>query len=134
MDWDYTGLTNAIIKRAAIDYFELLAGFVPRRSNCNINEIEKFFRSSYYESMTTLDADYLMQRIKEEAAKLVLEYTVSKEKGSSQYYVCRVGEEKTPLTRRYTTKKKALHKAAEMQGIEYKNYMRIRRRDGVTCD
>lgn len=134
MDWDYTALTNAIIERAAIDYFELLAGFVPSQSNCNINEIEKFFRSSYYESMTTLDADYLMQRIKEEAAKMVLEYTVSKEKGSSQYYVCRVGEEKTPLTRRYTTKKKALHKAAEMQGIEYKNYMRIRRRDGVTCD
>lgn len=134
MDWDYTGLTNAIIERAAIDYFELLAGFVPTRSNCNINEIEKFFRSSYYESMTTLDADYIMQRIKEEAAKMVLEYTVSKEKGSSQYYVCRVGEEKTPLTRRYTTKKKALHKAAEMQGIEYKNYMSIRRRDGVTCD
>lgn len=134
MDWDYTALTNAIIERAAIDYFELLAGFVPPRSNCNINEIEKFFRSSYYESMTTLDADYLMQRIKEEAAKMVLEYTVSKEKGSSRYYVCRVGEEKTPLTRRYTTKKKALHKAAEMQGIEYKNYMRIRRRDGVTCD
>ena len=135
MDWDYTALTNAIIERAAIDYFELLASFVPPpRSNCNINEIEKFFRSSYYESMTTLDADYLMQRIKEEAAKMVLEYTVSKEKGSSQYYVCRVGEEKTPLTRRYTTKKKALHKAAEMQGIEYKNYMRIRRRDGVTCD
>lgn len=29
MDWDYTALTNAIIERAAIDYFELLAGFVP---------------------------------------------------------------------------------------------------------
>ena len=29
MDWDYTELTNAIIERAAIDYFELLAGFVP---------------------------------------------------------------------------------------------------------
>ena len=28
MDWDYTALTNAIIERAAIDYFELLAGFV----------------------------------------------------------------------------------------------------------
>jgi hypothetical protein len=84
--------------------------------------------------MTKLDADYLMQRIKEEAAKMVLEYTVSKEKGSSQYFVCRVGEEKTPLTRRYTAKKKALHKAAEMQGLDYKKYMAIRRRDGVKCD
>ena len=134
MDWDYSALTNAIIERAAIDYFNLLAGFIPPQSDCNINEIEAFFRSDFYASMTTLDADYLMSRIKEEAAKMVLKYTVSKEKGSSQYYVCRVGEENVPLTRRYTTKKKALHKAAEMQGIEYKQYMRIRRRDGVTCD
>lgn len=29
MDWDYTALTNAIIERAAVDYFELLAGFIP---------------------------------------------------------------------------------------------------------
>lgn len=134
MDWDYSALTNAIIKRAAIDYFNLLAGFMEPQSDCNIPEIEAFFRSDYYGTMTTLDAEYLIRRLKEGAAKMVLEYTVSKEKGSSQYYVCRVGEEKTPLTRRYTTKKKALHKAAEMQGIDYKDYMRIRRRDGVTCD
>ncbi len=31
MDWDYTALTNAIIERAATDYFNLLAGFVPPR-------------------------------------------------------------------------------------------------------
>lgn len=104
------------------------------KHDCNINEVEIFFRSSYFETLTDLDPEYLMTRIKEEAAKMVLEYTVAKEKGSSQYYVCRVGEEKTPLTRRYTTKKKALHKAAEMQGIEYKLYMAIRRRDGVKCD
>lgn len=81
--------------------------------------------------MTRLNPDYILERIKEEAAKMVLEYTVAKEKGSSQYYVCRVGEEKTPLTCRYTTKKKALHKAAEMQGLDYKLYMQIRRRDCV---
>ena len=105
----------------------------PRR-NCNVTEIEEFFRSDLYGLMTKVDGEYLMRKIKEEAAKMVLEYTVSKEKGSSQCYVCRVGEEKIPLTRRYTTKKKALHKAAEMQGLEYKQYMRIRRRDGVECD
>jgi hypothetical protein len=81
--------------------------------------------------MTRVDPDLILNRIKEEAAKMVLEYTVAKEKGSSQYYVCRVGEEKTPLSRRYTTKKKALHKAAEMQGVTYDLYMKIRRRDGV---
>ena len=99
-----------------------------------MTEIEAFFRSDLYGLMTKVDCEYLMRKIKEEAAKMVLEYTVSKEKGSSQYYVCRVGEEQIPLTRRYTTKKKALHKAAEMQGLEYKQYMRIRRRDGVECD
>lgn len=130
-----TDLTNAIIAKAADDYFNLLAGFIPPpRRNCNVTEIEEFFRSDLYDLMTKVDGEYLMRKIKEEAAKMVLEYTVSKEKGSSQYYVCRVGEEKIPLTRRYTTKKKALHKAAEMQGLEYKQYMRIRRRDGVECD
>ena len=63
---------------------------------------------------------------------MVLEYTVAKEKGSSQYSVCRVGEEKTSLTCHYATKKKALHVAAEMQGVDYKLYMQIRRKDGVT--
>ncbi len=99
-----------------------------------MTEIEAFFHSDFYGLMTNIDCEYLMRKIKEEAAKMVLEYTVSKEKGSSQYYVCLIGEENTPLSRRYTTKKKALHKAAEMQGIEYKQYMRIRRRDGVKCD
>lgn len=134
MGGDYSFLIEAIIKKAAEDYFNLLAGFVVEKHDCNINEVETFFRSSYFETLTDLDPEYLMTRIKEEAAKMVLEYTVAKEKGSSQYYVCRVGEEKTPLTRRYTTKKKALHKAAEMQGIEYKLYMAIHRRDGVKCD
>lgn len=128
---DFTFLIEAIIKRAAQDYFDLLAGFILPTTDCNIAEIEAFFHSDYYASMTRLDPDYIMERIKEEAAKMVLEYTVAKEKGSSQYYVCRVGEERTPLTRRYTTKKKALHKAAEMQGLDYKLYMQIRRRDCV---
>ena len=61
---------------------------------------------------------------------MVLIYTVGKEKGSNRYFVCRVGES-TPLTQTYTTKKKALHKAAEMQDMDYKTYMKIRRRDGV---
>lgn len=127
-------LCKAVIVKAAEDYFNLLAGFIPPRNDCNTSEIEAFFHSDLYGLMTGVSGDYLMRKIKEEAAKMVLEYTVSKEKGSSQYYVCRVGEEKTPLTQRYTTKKKALHKAAEMQGIEYKLYMSIRRRDGVKCD
>ena len=128
---NFTFLIEAIIVRAAEDYFDLLAGFIQPTNNCNIAEIEAFFYSDYYAAMTRVDPDLILNRIKEEAAKMVLEYTVSKEKGSSQYYVCRVGEENVPLSRRYTTKKKALHKAAEMQGVAYDLYMKIRRRDCV---
>ena len=128
---DYTLLIEAIIKRAAQDYFDLLAGFILPTNDCNIAEIEAFFHSQYYAAMTRVNPDYILDRIKEEAAKMVLEYTVAKEKGSSQYYVCRVGEEKTPLSSRYSTKKKALHKAAEMQGVDYELYMKLRRRDCV---
>ena len=128
---DYTLLIEAIIKRAAWDYFDLLAGFIVPTNDCNIAEIEAFFHSQYYAAMTRVNPDYIMDKIKEEARKMVLEYTVAKEKGSSQYYVCRVGKEKTPLSHNYSTKKKALHKAAEMQGLDYDLYMKIRRRDWV---
>lgn len=59
----------------------------------------------------------------------MLEYTVSKEKGSNQYYVCRVCEEKTPLSKRYTDKKKALKAAAGFEGMAYKKYMKIYRKE-----
>ena len=59
----------------------------------------------------------------------MLEYTVSKEKGSNQYYVCRVGEEKTPLSKRYTDKKKALKAAAGFECMDYKEYMKLYRKE-----
>ena len=34
-----TDLTNAIIAKAADDYFNLLAGFIPSRIDCNVTEI-----------------------------------------------------------------------------------------------
>lgn len=64
----------------------------------------------------------------------MLEYIVLKQKGSSQYCVFRTGEEKTPLTKPYPTKKKAMHKAAELEGIDYKQYMTIRRRESAEDD
>lgn len=63
----------------------------------------------------------------------MLEYTVSKQKGSSMYYVHRVGDTEQ-LSKLYPAKKKALHKAADMQGIEYAQYMKVRRREGICCD
>lgn len=52
-----------------------------------------------------------------------MEFTVAKEKGSNRYYVCRVEEERVPLSRRFTEKKKALHHAADMEGLGFKEYM-----------
>lgn len=131
----YQLLANAIVQQAADDYFNILAGFnvsppenVPGRTNKEV--LEQFFHSEYYGLLTKVDPEYLMRKIKEKADSMVLIYTVGKEKGSSRYFVCRVGES-TPLTQSYTTKKKALHKAAEMQDLNYKTYMKIRRRDGV---
>ena len=58
-----TDLTDAIIAQAADDYFNLLAGFIRRpRSNCNVAEIEAFFRSDLYGLMTKVDGEYLMQK------------------------------------------------------------------------
>ena len=128
----YQLLANAIVEQAADDYFNVLAGF-PTPPDITREKLEKFFHSEWYDLLTNLNADYLIQKIKEEAAKMILEYTVAKEKGSSRYYVIKVGETER-LSNFYTTKKKALHKAAELQGIEYKTYMKIRRRDGISDD
>ena len=124
-------LVEAVVEQAARDYFDLKAGFVKPVKYNTVRGLERFFRSGYFHGMTQLDPDYLMKKLKEEAARMVLEYTVAKEKGSHNYYVHRVGDEKTRLTEFYATKKKALHKAAEMQNTEYVTYMRIRRREGL---
>lgn len=58
---------------------------------------------------------------------------VSKQKGSSRYYVHEVGS-KEPIPGTLRTKKQALHRAAKMNDLDYKDYMRVRRRDGVSCD
>lgn len=133
----YQLLANAIVEQAAEDYFNLLSNFptIPdtRSVKPNKRELERFFNSDYYGILTEVSPEYLMRKLKEKAKTMVLIYTVDKEKGSSRYFVCRVGDN-TPLTQTYTTKKKALHKAAEMQDMDYKTYMKIRRRDGVDDD
>lgn len=130
----YQLLANAIVEQAAIDYFNLLAGFPPLPDTGSViptkREIEKFFHCNLFGLLTDINAEYLITKIKEKANSMILVYTVKKEKGSTRYYVCKVGDH-TPLTRTYSTKKKALHKAAEMQDLDYKTYMKIRRRDGV---
>ena len=64
---------------------------------------------------------------------MVMKYEVHKEHGSSRWYVTEVGC-KEPIPGTYGTKKRALHTAAKMNGLDYKDYMRIRRRDGMNHD
>lgn len=63
-----------------------------------------------------------------------MEYTVSKEKGSSRYYVHRVGDPKNPIPGTYAPKKRALHTAADMNGMDFKEYMKARKEEKANAD
>ncbi len=57
-------------------------------------------------------------------------YDVAKEKGSKMYFAFNVDNPNVPVAGAkgtYGTKKDALHNAAEMMGISYKDYMKLRR-------
>lgn len=54
-------------------------------------------------------------------------YDASKEKGSARYYIHPLGVPGKPLPKTYGRKSAVLHKAAAMNGMTYKEFMRIRR-------
>lgn len=56
-------------------------------------------------------------------------YDVSKQKGSSRWYAHLTETPKVPASR-LTDKKTALHYAAELMGMPYKDYMDWRRKKG----
>ena len=122
------GLGNlrfGIVEQAVDDYLSLLAGFIVPTTNCNLAELERFFYSDWFSVLCKLEP--------RKAKKMILKYIVSKQKGSSRYYVHEVGS-KEPIPGTLGTKKQALHRAAKMNDLDYKDYMRVRRRDGVSCD
>lgn len=63
-----------------------------------------------------------------------LAYTISKAKGSDKWYAHAVGFPKCPCMidgcNTFGTKKEALHNAALMMGLPYKEYMQLRRKSG----
>lgn len=84
------GLENLrfwIVEQAVDDYFSLLAGFITPTTNCNIRELERFFYSDWFSILCKLEPDYIIENLKRKAKKMILKYTVSKQKGSSRYYV-----------------------------------------------
>lgn len=139
-DYNYQLLANAIVEQVADDYFNLVAGFVKTIDEQEINEqdrkaqidsLRKFFLSDWYILLTKVDGVYLMRKFNEKAETMVIVYTVAHEKGSPLWYVCKPGEENVPLSHRWKTKKRALRKAAEMNGLELKDYIKVRKRDNI---
>lgn len=69
----YESLVNAIITTAAKDYMAALK--ILKKSPANetakrtVDECERFFRSSWYSALTSVDSQFLIRRLREEALK-----------------------------------------------------------------
>lgn len=66
---EYLDIANAIVAQAAEDYRKALNGisYCKNKSpdEC-IEELETFFRSNWYRTLTKVDSEYLMEQIKKE--------------------------------------------------------------------
>ena len=66
----YTELANAIVIQAAKDYRKALKTLkrYPRYEPAKavVAEVEEFFRSDWYRTLTSVDADMLMRKIRRE--------------------------------------------------------------------
>ena len=68
----YESLANAIITTAAKDY---MAAKILKKSPANVtakstvDECERFFRSSWYAALTSVDSEFLIRRLREEVLK-----------------------------------------------------------------
>lgn len=63
------GLDNlryAVVELAVKDYRALLLGKKIPTADCNISELEQFFRSGWYRTLCDYDGEKLMSRIKEQ--------------------------------------------------------------------
>ena len=67
----YENLANAIILLAVKDYrraLKLLSKIPHSRSAiAAVNEMERFFRSDWYETLTSVDGEMLIRKLREEA-------------------------------------------------------------------
>ncbi len=68
----YENLTNAIILRAVDDYrdaLKRLASFPHDRDNRRTKaEVERFFHSGWFSTLTTLDPEVLIKKLNEEVS------------------------------------------------------------------
>lgn len=67
----YENIANAIILQACKDYRRAYRLHVRTyrlgdKPNEKLGELERFFRSDWYRTLTTVDGEYLMKRIRDE--------------------------------------------------------------------
>lgn len=67
----YENLANAIIIQACKDYRKAYKRYLRRyrstdKPDAELVELERFFRSDWYKTLTAVDGEYLMDRMKKE--------------------------------------------------------------------
>lgn len=70
----YEDLANAIVLQACKDYKSAYRRYLRRygradRTDPQMAELEKFFRSDWYKTLTSVDGEYLMKRLQDEVAE-----------------------------------------------------------------
>ena len=67
----YRNLANAIILQAVSDYRDALNGISYNKYSPEsiVKEIERFFRSEYFEILTRVNPEYILDRLKQEHNK-----------------------------------------------------------------
>lgn len=71
MDYDemYMLLAHAIVEKAIEDYRGLLkmkSSEMPGAPNCNLNELEDFFRSNWFKTLCDLDGKKVLEELRKE--------------------------------------------------------------------
>ena len=73
MDWNvgsYEDLANAVIERAVLDYRLVLSGTVESYGKVlSIKELERFFRSQWFGTLTKIDGERIISEIRKEFSK-----------------------------------------------------------------
>ena len=67
----YENLANAIVLQAVKDYRDAIKRLKKKSSNqaamADAMECERFFRSGWYKTLTSVDGEYLINKLREEA-------------------------------------------------------------------
>lgn len=128
LDSAYENLANAIIVRAIEDYKDLLLNTGSETSRLrNEKELMRFFTSSWFEELCILDKDCFLDEINKLMERYKLTHDVVKERGGTRYYVCSADNHNIIFEGPFRSKAKALHRAAELQKVEFHEYVKIRR-------